>query len=199
MTTIACNCTNPPNPSQNEIKEKTITEKFTESMERVQMHRQLNKEKKAGAYQTANKWLEPVGAYTPRFAYNGYLKKSHWRFFDKETQITDKKSELADEVPEVVLRYQKRIRKKFCLLMAFAGSDYYGMQFNEAVPTIEQFLFDAMFKNEWILEEHVTKPWLIEFQRGSRTDRGVSAARQICSLILRKILYLIFFIFSKIN
>lgn len=70
--------------------------------------------------------------------------------------------------------------------MGFSGTKYSGMQYNKDCETIEDNLFRAMLKTEWITEENMRKPWTIEFQRGSRTDRGVSAARQCCSLLLRK-------------
>lgn len=126
-----------------------------------------------------NKLLKPVDGYTPRFKYNGYLKKTHWRYYDENRQ------EDAPET-EAQINYKMLKKHKFCLLLAFAGGNYFGMQYNVSFNTIEDNLLKAMVKNGWILDEHIDKPWLVAFQRGSRTDRGVSAARQNVSMILRK-------------
>ena len=82
-----------------------------------------------------------------------------------------------------------RKKHKFCLLLGFAGGNYYGMQFNESVNTIEDEMLKAMVKQKWILPEHLAKPWTFDFVRGSRTDRGVSAARMNVSMVLRKLFY----------
>lgn len=126
--------------------------------------------------------LTPIDEeYTTRFQYNGYLKNSHWKYYDENRPLPN-----AIESEE---QYNYRIRKKrtFCLLLGFAGGNYYGMQYNLTTHTIEDEIFSAMLKNNWILPEHVKKPWQFDFQRGSRTDRGVSAARMNVSAILRKI------------
>lgn len=82
-----------------------------------------------------------------------------------------------------------RKKQKFCLLLGFAGGNYYGMQFNESVKTIEDEMLKAMVKQKWILPEHLAKPWTFDFVRGSRTDRGVSAARMNVSMVLRKLYF----------
>lgn len=126
-----------------------------------------------------NKLLKPFGDYTSRFQYNGYLRKSRWRYFDDNTKNEEPETELQ-------IKYRMRKKQKFCILMGFAGGNYYGMQYNNTVMTIEDKLLNAMVKNEWILEEHLNKPWLMEFSHGSRTDRGVSAARMNVSALLRR-------------
>lgn len=162
---------------ENELKQKTISEKFTEALERGKEIRKLNKANKSEKYNSHNQVIKPVGDYTPRFTYNGYLRRSRWVHYDenhpKRIESVSKRSGLQPRVlSEAALRYIKRKRRKFCLLIGFAGANYYGMQYNESVPTIENELLKAMLKNEWILEEHEKKPWMIEYQHGSRTDRG---------------------------
>lgn len=129
--------------------------------------------------------IQPKDGYKPRFEYNGYLKNSHWRYFDEETKLKLKNKDNI-EPTEAEIKYRERKKRKFCLLLGFCGTNYYGMQYNITVNTIEDMLLGAMLKNEWILDEHKQKPHLLEFQHGSRTDRGVSAARMNCSLLLRK-------------
>lgn len=166
-----------------ENRPKTITEHFAESIKRVQspQHKQSNKRttKETRVSNASNKLLKPADGYTPRFQYNGYLKKSHWCYHD-ETQ-----GELVPETEEQ-RSYRMRKKQKFCLLMGFAGGNYQGMQYNCDSNTIESNLLKAMLKNGWILGEHVQKHWLFEFSRGSRTDRSVSAARMNVSAVLRK-------------
>lgn len=129
--------------------------------------------------------LQPVDGYTPRFEYNGYLKNCNWRYYDEETKAKLRNQQPV-ELTEEQIRYRDRKKRKYCLLIGFAGANYFGMQFNQGVTTIEGELMNAMCKNNWILKEHLQNPIPLEFQHGSRTDRGVSAARMNCSLLLRK-------------
>lgn len=134
--------------------------------------------------------IAPSGVYEPRLKYSGFLRNRAW-YLKKSEQILEEsaKNKTIDSKASVNGKEASSrciFWKKFCLLMAYSGSNYMGMQFNPNVPTIEDCLFRAMLKNQWITEENMKKPWTIAFQRGSRTDRGVSAASQCCSLLLRK-------------
>lgn len=139
----------------------------------------LDQEQKSNSGNNVN-ILKPIDGYTPRFQYNGYVKKSHWKYYDKNHKHGNEKE------TEAQYKYRMLKKQKFCLLMAYAGGNYYGMEFNATRNTIEDKLIIAMAKSGWILDEHIEKPRLLDFQHGSRTDRGVSAARQNVSLILRK-------------
>jgi tRNA pseudouridine38-40 synthase len=77
-------------------------------------------------------------------------------------------------------------RRKSLVLLGYSGVNYTGMQRNPEVPTIEEELLKAMLKHNWINEEGYKTPQQAFFQRAARTDKGVSAARQIVSLKLRK-------------
>lgn len=77
-------------------------------------------------------------------------------------------------------------RKKSVVLMGYSGVNYFGMQRNPGQKTIEEDLFVAMFKNKWMTEESFNQAQYANFQRAARTDKGVSAARQICSIKLRR-------------
>jgi tRNA pseudouridine38-40 synthase len=68
----------------------------------------------------------------------------------------------------------------------FSGVNYTGMQRNPDVPTVEEELLKAMLKHNWINDECYKTPQQAFFQRAARTDKGVSAARQVVSLKLRK-------------
>ncbi|XP_002020326.2 tRNA pseudouridine synthase A [Drosophila persimilis] len=75
-------------------------------------------------------------------------------------------------------------RKKSAILLSYCGANYYGMQRNPGMQTIEEELFKAMLKHKWITEDSFDQVQIACFQRAARTDKGVSAARQICSVKL---------------
>lgn len=81
-------------------------------------------------------------------------------------------------------------RKKSVICLGYSGVNYYGMQRNPGQRTIEEDLFVAMFKNKWITEDGFNQAQHAYFQRAARTDKGVSAARQICSLKLRRFFFI---------
>ncbi|XP_042222917.1 tRNA pseudouridine synthase A-like isoform X2 [Homarus americanus] len=76
-----------------------------------------------------------------------------------------------------------RMKRKFALLISFSGQGYYGMQKNQYSRTIESDLLAAMLAAGLITEEELNVPQLFSFQRGSRTDKGVSAARLLVSAL----------------
>lgn len=167
-------------PGNYEFRPKTITEKFTASMRSSEEQKKLLRERRSKKHEGTSNLLKPFDGYTPRFQYNGYLKKTHWKYYDEQRKNKN------DPETEAQYNYKLLKKQKFCLLMGFAGGNYCGMQYNPLVKTIEGMLFPAMAKNGWILKEHINEPWLVDFQRTSRTDRGVSAARQTVALTLRK-------------
>ncbi|KIH44941.1 tRNA pseudouridine synthase A [Ancylostoma duodenale] len=78
-----------------------------------------------------------------------------------------------------------RIKKaKYAMLLAYQGKNYFGMQIQKVHPTIEGQLISAMHKLGWITEQMKEQPSLFHFQRAARTDRAVSAVRQICGMEL---------------
>lgn len=74
--------------------------------------------------------------------------------------------------------------KKMALCMCYNGKDYLGMQRNRGAKTIEEDLLTALYKGELIQKEHIDIPQNVKFQRAARTDKGVSAVRQVVSLKL---------------
>lgn len=73
--------------------------------------------------------------------------------------------------------------------MGYCGQGYLGMQRNTGFKTIEEDLLTAMFKANLINEESFNQIQTLQFQRAARTDKGVSAVRQVVSLKLRKNLF----------
>lgn len=98
----------------------------------------------------------------------------------KKPKIMDEKSDLT---PEPFVRIKKR---NYALMLGYLGKNYCGMQRNTGIPTIEEDLIEAMFKAGLINNKGLEALQVIGFQRSSRTDKGVSAAKQVCSLKLRK-------------
>lgn len=110
--------------------------------------------------------------------YNGLQKKRRWEYGNRRDDNDDKR---------VRTNPEDRVKKrKYCMLLGFAGANYIGMQRNPGVNTIEEEMLKAMLKNKLINDEGFNQPQMIHFQRAARTDKGVSASRQCCSMKLRK-------------
>ncbi|EFN89459.1 tRNA pseudouridine synthase A [Harpegnathos saltator] len=69
-------------------------------------------------------------------------------------------------------------------MLGYLGKNYYGMQRNPGMKTIEEDLVNALLKANLITTEQFENLRTINFQRAARTDKGVSAVRQIVSLKL---------------
>ncbi|PAA49516.1 hypothetical protein BOX15_Mlig025435g1 [Macrostomum lignano] len=74
--------------------------------------------------------------------------------------------------------------KKAILMLMYSGSGYYGMQRNTGFDTIEGALFDSLLAGGHITEEEYLSPGKLQFQRASKTDKGVSALAQVVSMKL---------------
>ncbi|CRK99788.1 CLUMA_CG013096, isoform A [Clunio marinus] len=109
--------------------------------------------------------------------YNGKFKRREWVEESEEA----KKARLEQNPIDPEDRIK---RKKSVVLLGYSGVNYFGMQRNPDVPTIEEELLKAMLKHKWITEEWFKLPQQAQFQRCARTDKGVSATRQIVSLKL---------------
>lgn len=115
-------------------------------------------------------------AETKKIKFDGRSKKRFWQFNRRDDSIKRVRTDPEDRVK----------RRKFIMVLGYAGANYMGMQRNPDVNTIEDELLKALFKNNLITEEAFKQPQYISFQRAARTDKGVSAARQCVSLKLRK-------------
>lgn len=120
---------------------------------------------------------QPKTKPAKRPKYDGRSKKRSWEFNRRD-----------DNVKRVRTNPEDRIkRRKYLMLLGYAGANYIGMQRNPDVNTIEEELLKALFKNNMITDEAFHQPQYCHFQRAARTDKGVSAARQCISLKLRKL------------
>ncbi|GBP04475.1 tRNA pseudouridine synthase A [Eumeta japonica] len=105
--------------------------------------------------------------------------KKRQRGWDESPKLTD------DEMKEKRLcneNGEKIKRKKMAMLLGYCGVDYYGMQRNPGVRTIEEDLLKALLEANYITQDDFHNQQNAQFQRSSRTDKGVSAARQVVSL-----------------
>ena len=107
--------------------------------------------------------------------------------------IADSKKRIqVDDNEENSVKKQKvegevRIKKRnFAMMLGYLGKNYYGMQRNPGMDTVEESLINALLKANLINSEAFDVIQTIQFQRAARTDKGVSAARQVVSLKLRK-------------
>ncbi|KZC10210.1 tRNA pseudouridine synthase A, mitochondrial, partial [Dufourea novaeangliae] len=102
--------------------------------------------------------------------------------------VTDEDDEIALKVPKVeeeeITKVERPKTSKYVLMMGYLGRDYFGMQRNRGQKTIEEDLLTALFKSELITKTQFEDIREIKFQRAARTDKSVSAVRQIVSLKL---------------
>ena len=83
------------------------------------------------------------------------------------------------KTPEEISMIRK---KKVALLLSYCGAGYFGMQKNPGVQTIEDEILNALCKSGAIKAELKDDLGKLSFQRCARTDKGVSATRQVVSL-----------------
>ncbi|XP_017776841.1 PREDICTED: tRNA pseudouridine synthase A, mitochondrial isoform X1 [Nicrophorus vespilloides] len=110
--------------------------------------------------------------------YDGRTKKRKW-----EDRRADQGAGL-DMKQARTEPFERVKRRKFAVLMAYSGVNFYGMQRNPQMPTIEESFFNALLKADFITQDGYNQVQTVQFQRAARTDKGVSAARQIISMKL---------------
>lgn len=83
--------------------------------------------------------------------------------------------------------FSKFSTRRIAIRFAYVGWDYNGLavQINTDVPTVEGFILDAMHRTKLISS---IDPSDCDFSRCGRTDKGVSALRQVISLRVRSLL-----------
>ncbi|XP_031770468.2 pseudouridylate synthase 1 homolog isoform X2 [Galleria mellonella] len=112
------------------------------------------------------------------------FKKRHMKR-QWEELTANKKDDGESEEKKLCEKTAERIkRKKMAMLLGYCGVDYYGMQRNPGVRTIEEDLLKALYETKYITEDDYKNQQNAHFQRSSRTDKGVSAARQVVSMKL---------------
>lgn len=76
----------------------------------------------------------------------------------------------------------KNRKLKMCLLLAYRGTGYKGLQINPGTRTIEGDLENAIFKAGFLTEDNHNDLPKVRWSRAARTDKGVHAAGNVVSL-----------------
>lgn len=90
-------------------------------------------------------------------------------------------------VPEGLKRLRRK--QKVGIIFGYVGECYCGLQWNHLpeYPTVEEALMKALFETDMISEvnfANVKVQQLLNFERASRTDKGVHALRNVVSVAL---------------
>ncbi|XP_060851172.1 pseudouridylate synthase 1 homolog isoform X1 [Rhopalosiphum padi] len=94
-------------------------------------------------------------------------------------------SEDDENIATKKLCIEPRVKRKKCaILLAYSGQGYLGLQRNKGTKTVEEELLLALKSKNLITDEGFEQIQTMNFQRAARTDKGVSALRQIISLLL---------------
>ncbi|CAK9805372.1 Pseudouridylate synthase 1 homolog [Anthophora plagiata] len=94
------------------------------------------------------------------------------------------KAQKVEATEDLIERKNSVKRRPFVIMLGYLGRNYFGMQINRGTKTIEESLLSALLKANFITKEQFEDVREIKFQRAARTDKGVSAVRQIVSLKL---------------
>lgn len=109
------------------------------------------------------------------------------RVHKEGTLLKEASSKPNSDDAAAVIKERKPRKIRYAVLMAYQGKDYYGMQIQlgpHGLPTIESEFMSAMIKIGMLTKELMEKPIDFEFQRAARTDKSVSAVRQVVSMWL---------------
>lgn len=97
------------------------------------------------------------------------------------------KIEDIEKLPE----WQRRVtqpesaaKRKYALCVGYLGTRYQGLQINPGATTIEAVLEKALFLSGGILDKNFGNIQKIQWSRTARTDKGVHAISQCCSMKL---------------
>lgn len=146
---------------------------MAEALEKLEQQKHIAKEERKVAETSVNEMKK----------LKQKLKRRKWVNWETEDERKSTEAKRAAIDPSV----EKIKRKKCAILLGYSGANYYGMQRNPGMDTIEEELFKALLKHKWISYDAYGQAQVACFQRAARTDKGVSAARQVCSLKLRKV------------
>ncbi|EGC38915.1 hypothetical protein DICPUDRAFT_45589 [Dictyostelium purpureum] len=92
------------------------------------------------------------------------------------------KEQLTEIQNKTKLTTEASRKKKVAVLLGYLGKNYAGMQKNPGLRTIEEELEMAIFKAGGILPDNLYFQHKIDWVRCARTDKGVSALRNVVSL-----------------
>ncbi|KAF2364972.1 Pseudouridine synthase I TruA [Trinorchestia longiramus] len=78
----------------------------------------------------------------------------------------------------------KRKKKMFAVMLSYSGKGFLGLQNNPPHRTIEGELLKVMQAKDLLTDTECLRLQIVNFQRAARTDKGVSAAKQVISVRL---------------
>ncbi|KAI6191616.1 TRNA pseudouridine synthase A, mitochondrial [Aphelenchoides bicaudatus] len=149
--------------------------------ERKKQFELLSKDEKERAYakQDADKKIRKIRA--------GLLETSKVSSFFSLIMSSINKGASSPATQEVAAAaLAKRRTWRYAVFLCYQGKNYFGMQIQKEYPTIEGHLLTALRLFGIIDEKQEKDPYSFFFQRAARTDRSVSAVRQVCSMHLPK-------------
>ena len=101
---------------------------------------------------------------------------------DNASEPTQKSNEQSHDLEKLSNCDEKfPSKKRYAILMGYCGENYKGMMINPGVKTVEEELLKGLERAKLIKPYNAKDIKKLSFQRASRTDKGVSAARQIVS------------------
>eukprot|EP01105_Mastigella_eilhardi_P011309 TRINITY_DN2614_c0_g1_i4.p1 TRINITY_DN2614_c0_g1~~TRINITY_DN2614_c0_g1_i4.p1 ORF type:complete len:335 (-),score=69.73 TRINITY_DN2614_c0_g1_i4:1532-2536(-) len=83
--------------------------------------------------------------------------------------------------PEDQSKKQRKPKRRVALLVGYLGARYRGMQLNKSVSTVEGVLLAALHRAGAISDDNAGSLEKVKWSRCTRTDKGVSAALNVCS------------------
>lgn len=116
---------------------------------------------------------------------------------DENNEVAAKTQKVEDQKALQAKRLSKR--KNYVIMLGYLGRNYWGMQINRGTKTIEETLLSALLEANFITKEQFEDVRELRFQRAARTDKGVSAVRQIVSLKLRKLYIVPYILYVQIT
>lgn len=76
----------------------------------------------------------------------------------------------------------KTVKRKVALLLAFIGKEYCGFQVNPGRRTLQGEIELALYRSGMLSEINFGNPFKYGWSNSARTDKGVHACAQVCSL-----------------
>uniref|UniRef100_A0A1A9VB88 Pseudouridylate synthase 1 homolog n=1 Tax=Glossina austeni TaxID=7395 RepID=A0A1A9VB88_GLOAU len=143
---------------------------MAEALEKLEQQKLIGKEERKVAETSVNEMKRMKQKLKRR-------KWVNWETEDERKSTEAKRAAIDSSVEKIK-------RKKCAILLGYSGANYYGMQRNPGMETIEEELFKVLLKHKWISHDAYGQAQVACFQRAARTDKGVSAARQVCSMKL---------------
>ncbi|KAM9994776.1 hypothetical protein ACTFIY_000971 [Dictyostelium cf. discoideum] len=92
------------------------------------------------------------------------------------------KEELIELQNKTKITTDESRKKKVAIILGYSGTNYAGMQKNPGLKTVEEELEHALFRTGGISPDNMYYQQKVDWIRCARTDKGVSAIRNVVSL-----------------